>query len=474
MLFILFLYNIINMIKYKYLNIKNLKKINNSISIIFIEHKNKIDIKFDNKLNILYVNCNNINYNNQLALTLKKINSLNELYNNFFNTIIIKLNNNTNIQNTIEICEYIYYNFNLYKTTNDINQNYIKNIILTSSIPINNNIKKSMQYGKIISESTNIVKDLINMPGNKLYPKKFANIINKDSKTSGFKCTIYNKNQMIKMKLNTILSVSQGSSYEPQFIILEYNKNNKNNKDKKDKPLLLIGKGVTFDTGGISLKSGDFSDMKTDMTGAAVVYGIIRTISQLNINTNVIGILPIVENMVSKSAVRPGDIITSHSGKTIEIIDTDAEGRLILSDSLSYGIQKFQPKQIIDFATLTSDAEHITDGFTSIIMGNNDNLIDKLIKSGENTNELLTKLPLYDIFIEKTKSDIADIRNYSKDVNAGAIMGGAFLANFTDPKIPWTHIDLSGVWNNKLNEYMTETNSNGKGVRLGINYILNN
>ena len=226
------------------------------------------------------------------------------------------------------------------------------------------------------------------MPANELYPKKMANFIMKDSYKSNYKCTIFNEKQIKKLKFNTILSVSQGSKYEPQFIILEYNKS-------KDKPILFVGKGVTFDTGGISLKNGDFSDMKTDMTGAAVIFGIIRTIAKLNIKTNIIAILPIVENMISNNASRPGDIITSFSGKTIEITDTDAEGRLILADALSYGIKLFKPKQIIDIATLTGDAENITNGITSMIMGNNQNIINNLIISGSNTDELLWQLPLW-------------------------------------------------------------------------------
>jgi leucyl aminopeptidase len=455
------------MINYKY--IKNYYNIND-INFKFIFNKNKNNFKYNQKISTftIYYNDDN-NYNNQLALAIKKIIDINKINNKIYDNIVINLINNDDITiyNTIEICEYLFYNYNNYKTYN-INNNYsLKNIILTSNKSINKSIINSINKGKIISESTNLIKDLINMPANELYPKKLANIIFKDSIKSKFKCTIFNENKIKKLKLNTILSVSQGSKYEPQFIILEYKQNN-------NKPILLVGKGVTFDTGGISLKTDDFSDMKTDMTGAAVVFGIIRTIAKLNINTNIVAILPIVENMVSKNATRPGDIITSYSGKTIEITDTDAEGRLILADALSYGIKHFKPREIIDIATLTGAAENITNGVTSMIMGNNNILINNLINSGLNTEEFLWQLPLWKIFIDRTKSDIADIKNYSFEHSAGSIMGGAFLANFVDYNIPWAHIDLSGAWNNKINEYMSDINSNGKGVRLGVNYIINN
>ena len=263
-----------------------------------------------------------------------------------------------------------------------------------------------------------------------------------------------------------ITSVCDGSKYKPRLVILKYIGNKKNKKN-----IVLVGKGVTFDTGGINLKTRDFSDMKSDMTGSAIVFGVMNAVSKIGCDKNIVCLLPIVENMIDANATRPGDVIKMYNKKTVEVTDTDAEGRLIMADAIAFS-KKFNPELIIDIATLTGGAEYITNQKASIIMGNNNDLINKFIRIGEKENEKLINLSIWKDFVKSTKSDIADYKNYDYNNKGGTIYAAAFLSNFLpNENIKWIHIDLGGDIITNDNYYYKK-GATGKGTRLLMNYLL--
>lgn len=322
-------------------------------------------------------------------------------------------------------------------------------------------------------DSIKLVKDLGEEPANILTPTEFVKRVEVRGKQSGFNVKVIEEKQLKKMGMNSLLSVSEGSQYPGYLVELHLNgrkntnkksiRNNKNSnknfkkmkqtkKNKKNKniygggkPIIIVGKGVTFDTGGNSLKGpNSMIDMKTDMIGAATVLAIMDYLSKIGCKKNVIGLMPIVENMPGRYATRPGDIVKSYSGKTIEIMDTDAEGRLILADALTYA-QEFKPNKIIDLATLTGSQEKLSCGLFTSIFGNDTKFNEKLIEMGDKTNEKLVELPVYRRFIDDTKSDIADVKNSDFKCKTGAIYGAAFLWNFVDEdKFKWVHLDIAG------------------------------
>ena len=199
-----------------------------------------------------------------------------------------------------------------------------------------------------------------------------------------------------------------------------------------------------FDSGGLSIKLGDFSDMKTDMTGSAIVYGTLKLLEHFNVKGHFIGLLPIVENMVDANSTRPGDILKAYNGKTVEITDTDAEGRLIMADALAFS-KNYNPYLCIDIATLTGQAAKIFGSKSGVVMGNNNKLTQDIISAGNKNKERLWELPMWDEYVELTKSKIADYKNLSYGVSAGTIMAGAFLSNFVPEKANWLHLDIAGI-----------------------------
>ena len=285
---------------------------------------------------------------------------------------------------------------------------------------------------------------------------------------SDIKIKILNKSQLEKIGCNLILGVNQGSKNKPMLITLEYKKN----IIKETKPIALIGKGVMFDSGGYNIKSGNFSDMKNDMTGSAIVYAIFKLLSKFNIDGHFIGLLPIVENMIDAESVRPGDILKAYNGKTVEIIDTDAEGRLIMADALAYS-EKYKPYMCIDVATLTGQAASIFDSKSSVIMGNNNKYIQKMIKAGINNNEKIWELPMWNEYVELTKSNIADYKNYTYEARAGTIMAGAFLSNFIPKDTNWIHLDIAGVDNLKTNTSTRHYGASGEILRTLFSFLEN-
>ena len=363
-------------------------------------------------------------------------------------------------------------------------------------------LKHHKELSKFIKmlDSIKLVKDLGEEPANILTPPEFVKRVEVRGKQSGFNVKVIEEKQLKKMGMNSLLSVSEGSQYPGYLVELHLNRkkntnkksirNNKNSnkngkkmkqtkKNKKNKkniknkniygggkPIIIVGKGVTFDTGGNSLKGSDsMIDMKTDMLGAATVLAIMDYLAKIGCKKNVIGLMPIVENMPGRYATRPGDIVKSYSGKTIEIMDTDAEGRLILADALTYA-QEFNPDRIVDLATLTGSQEKLSCGLFTSIFGNNTKFNEKLIEMGDKTNEKLVELPVYRRFIDDTKSDIADVKNSDFKCKTGAIYGAAFLWNFIDEdKFKWAHLDIAGP-------ARKGGNITGVCVRLLSDYIL--
>lgn len=313
--------------------------------------------------------------------------------------------------------------------------------------------------------AVSFTKDLVNEPANKLTPAEFANRAKKELQNLGIKVTVFNKSELIKRKMGAVLAVGDGSKNEPKMIILNYKP-----KTKAKKKIALVGKGVTYDTGGLSIKStAGMLEMKADMAGGAVVAGIIKSAADLKLPVELIGIIPAVENSISGNSFRPGDIIKTSSGKSIEVMDTDAEGRIILSDALEYASNQ-KPDEIIEFSTLTGAIAVALGLFTSGLFTKSDELSEKLLESAYNTYERIWRMPMWDDFNEEIKSDIADVKNLGSRWG-GAITAAKFLEKFVNEKIPFAHLDIAGPsLHHKLTNY-TDKFHTGYGVRLIFDYL---
>ena len=322
--------------------------------------------------------------------------------------------------------------------------------------------ESAIQQGSAISTGMNLTRDLGNLPGNICTPSYLARQAKNLAKgQKNLKVSVLDEAEMRQLKMGSLLSVSAGSRQSAKLITLEY----KGGK-AKDQPVVLVGKGVTFDTGGISLKPGATMDeMKYDMCGAASVMGTINAVMAMELPINVVGIVPATENMPDGLATKPGDIVTSMSGQTIEVLNTDAEGRLILCDALTYA-EKFKPRCVIDIATLTGACIVALGKIPSAVLGNHQPLINDLIQSGKQIEDKIWELPLWDEYQEQLNSNFADMANIgSRD--AGTITAACFLSRFTK-KYKWAHLDIAGTaW--KSGDAKGAT---GRPVPLLTQYIL--
>jgi len=326
-------------------------------------------------------------------------------------------------------------------------------------------IRPELTKAEIIGEEHGYVRDLINRPGSELGPLEFCGEARKSGKKFGFTVKVYDEKHLARMKYNGIIQVGQGSKSPPRLIELIYSGGGKN------KPLIaLCGKGVTFDSGGISIKGSEgMEKMKYDMAGAGSVLGVMRSVARLKMKVSLLGVLPLVENMPSGDAQRPGDIIRMADGTTVEVISTDAEGRLILADAL-YHCQRFKPKEIIDIATLTGAVRIALGRFAIGLMGNDEGLISRITQAGAKAGERCWVLPLWDEYKELIKSEVADIKNGSWAREAGTIIGGIFLKQFVKG-VPWTHLDIaSTAWSDEPHPYLGK-GPTGKGMRLLVRYL---
>lgn len=351
------------------------------------------------------------------------------------------------------------YSFDKYKTSKPTKKvNLVK--FITNHYVTTQNIYK--EYNSILN-GVNLARDLVNEPSNILTPSEFVSRI-KNLSSPNLKIKILEQKKLSQLGMEALLAVSHGSRQDPYVAIIEYL------PIKDQKPLLILGKGVTFDSGGISIKpSGGMDEMKGDMAGAATVVGLMKALDDKKPNLNVIGIVGLVENMTDGNAMRPGDIIRSMSGKTIEILNTDAEGRLVLADLATYSIKNYQPKAIIDLATLTGAILVALGQEMAGLFANDDNLAKQLMKSGEETGELLWRMPIGDKYMEMIKSKVADIKNVGGRY-AGAITAAEFIHAFVEDT-PWAHIDIAGT---SITSPKTDVNNSwasGFGVRLLCQYI---
>ncbi|MCD6575555.1 MAG: leucyl aminopeptidase [Nanoarchaeota archaeon] len=354
------------------------------------------------------------------------------------------------------------YEFDKFKTKKEDIE--IKEVTFATTSPLK--FKKGMEVGQIISKYVCCARDLVNNPSNHATPSALASKIKEISKKNKIKIRIYGEKEIERMGMGCFLGVAQGSSKEPKLVVLEYWGN------KKSKEFhALVGKGVTFDSGGISLKPSEkMSEMKGDMAGGAAVACGINAIAELKLPVNVIGVIPCVENMPGGNAMKPGDILTSMSGKTVEVINTDAEGRLALADAI-YFISKKKPKAIIDIATLTGACIVALGYHVAGLMGNNEELIKSIFKAGEKTNERVWNLPLYKEYSKVIKSDIADIKNIGYEGGAaGSLTAAAFLKEFVG-KTPWAHIDMAGTFWSKEDKDYVKKGATGWGVRLFVEFF---
>ncbi|MDP3948508.1 MAG: leucyl aminopeptidase family protein [bacterium] len=343
------------------------------------------------------------------------------------------------------------FEFNAYKAVPKTGWNFVENVSIVGSE--NSSLKKVVADGKIISEEINKARALSNTPGGDMTPARLAEAAAKAGKISGFKVNVLNEAQIKKLGMGGVIGVSKGSAERPKFIIMEYMRGS-----KKDKPVVLVGKGVTFDTGGLNLKPSSYIyEMHMDMSGGAAVIHTIAALARLKVKKNIIGLVPAVENMPSGSSYHPGDLLKTMNGKTIEVLDTDAEGRVILADALEYS-KKYKPEIVIDIATLTGAAMAALGQRASAIFSTDLKIENELREAGEKTGDYLWPLPLWEEYEEEIKGTFGDFANVGKTRYGGAITGAVFLWQFIkktrinagktrinadDKEIPWVHLDIA-------------------------------
>ena len=327
-------------------------------------------------------------------------------------------------------------------------------------------IESAIKKAQIITQAVYFARDLVSAPSNEMTPSIMAQKAREIARRKNVSCKVLDKAKMKEMGMNALLAVASGSNEEPKFIILEYA-----GGKKSAAPIVLVGKGLTFDSGGISIKPSDkMEEMKSDMSGGAAVMGVIMAAADLHLPLNIIGFIPATENMPGGTAYKPGDILKSYSGKTIEVLNTDAEGRLILADALAYA-SEFKPEAVIDVATLTGACIVALGDDVIGMLGTDDKLKSEIDRAAQATGELVWELPLWEGYHELIKSDIADYKN-SSGRSAGTITAAAFLSKFTGDA-PWVHLDIAGpAWTNKEKTYIPK-GASGVAVRLLVEFLRN-
>lgn len=337
---------------------------------------------------------------------------------------------------------------------------------LTVVLPkVSKEAEAGMEAGVATSEAVNWVRDLVNRPANYLKTSDLVREAQEMAEPRDIIVKVLGKQELVAQGFGCLLGVNQGSTEPPAFIILEYW-----GGKKQDRPYALVGKGLTFDSGGVCIKPAEGMDeMKSDMGGAATVLGAMRALSDLKAPVNVVGLLSVTDNMPSGSAYKPGDILTSYSGLTVEVIDTDAEGRIVLSDALAYADRNYDPVATLDLATLTGSIIVALGGLVTGLFSNDQALSDRLMQSSERTGEKLWPMPTWDVYAEQIESDIADLRNIGR-TRGDAIHAAKFLEKFAG-KRPWAHLDIAGPsWLDHDRAYEPKGGT-GNGVRLLVDML---
>lgn len=354
------------------------------------------------------------------------------------------------------------YSFSRYKSSKE-NENRVAKVVL----------RDNSDYADTIARETEIIcrcalecRDMVNESSDRCTPRDFAEEAKKISHTHGLRCTIMDEKEIEKEGMGLLASVGRGSPNPPRLVIVRYK-----GEPKSTKTIALVGKGITFDSGGLNLKSsGNIETMRSDMAGAAACLYAIKAAAELGIKKNIVAIMPLAENMPGGASYRPGDIYRAYNGKTVEIGNTDAEGRLILADALAYTTAQLKPECIIDIATLTGACIISLGEVIAGLLTPHEHLAQLIFETGEKTGEKVWRLPLPKEYEEDLKSDFADLINVASGRKAGAIMGALFLKNFVG-SVPWAHIDIAGPsWFSKKRGYRPK-NATGFGVRLFVEFL---
>ncbi len=359
------------------------------------------------------------------------------------------------------------YRFSRYKTGDPDDANELDRLTLVEFDAAKQaEVERGALIGRIVADGACLARDLVSHPGNEMPPTVLAERAREMAGGVGLSCEVLDENRIAEEGMRTLLAVAQGSAQPPRFIVLEHD-----GGKTDDPPVVLIGKGITFDTGGISIKGSEgMWDMKFDMGGAAAVIGAMQATARLNLPVRTVGLVAASENMPGSRALKPGDIIRSMLGKTIEIRSTDAEGRLVLADAVTYAA-RYKPAAAIDLATLTGACVIALGHEASGLISNNDGLADEIARAGGRTGEIAWCLPILEGHREQIKSDIADIKN-TGGRPAGAITGAAFIEAFVQD-FPWAHLDIAGTaWTDKDRPYIPKGGT-GWGVRLLVDFLRN-
>ena len=337
---------------------------------------------------------------------------------------------------------------------------------ISVSFTSSNSIKTILNEGKYTGETINRIKTLVDAPPNIKTPEFLGKWAEKSSKDANYKCTVLKHKVLEKQGFDAVLSVGKGSVNKPVVIINEYTP-----KKSKNVDICFVGKGITFDSGGLSIKpSTNLHYMKSDMGGAAVVLGVIELVAKLKLNINIVGIVCSAENAVDAESYRPGDVINSYSGKTIEIIDTDAEGRLVLADGLSYAVKKIKPEYLIDLATLTGSVVRTLGYEAAGMFTHNQEMASTMSDIGYKVHERVWQLPMFEEYKADLHSDIADIRNFSGKPLTGATNAAQFLESFTEEHKNWLHLDIAGV-SFGSSPYAKMKSASGYGIQLITEFV---
>jgi leucyl aminopeptidase len=339
---------------------------------------------------------------------------------------------------------------------------------------LDESLQSTLDQAAILCEATNLARAWAHEPANVINPVSLAARVEELATEVGLKCTILDDKQLAEMGAGAIVAVGQGSATPSRLIVLEYQPPALSGDETGNEapPVALVGKAITFDTGGYSIKSTDgMVGMKHDKCGALAVLGAIVAAARLKINTPVVAVLAAAENMISEVSYRPNDILKTLSGKTVEIISTDAEGRLVLCDALAYAQQQFKPRAMIDLATLTGGVVVALGSTRAGLLSNNDELSSALFSTGEQVHERLWRLPLDDDYFELLKSEDADFKNSSGVRKAHPIVGGIFLKQFVNDETPWAHLDIAGVSDWDKDMPYCPKGASGFGVRLLVEYL---
>jgi leucyl aminopeptidase len=350
------------------------------------------------------------------------------------------------------------YEFTRYKTKKK--PEALQEVLLCGGMSVA--LKKALSHGEITARAANVARDIANTSALDMNPTKLAATAKDALRGTKANVKVLGEKELKKLKMNLLLAVGQGTKDETKLIVIEYK-----GAGAQERPLVFVGKGITYDTGGLNVKpSGHMHDMHMDMAGGAAVIGALAAIAKAGIKRNIIGIVPAAENVVSAESMRAGDIVTAMNGMTVEILHTDAEGRLILADALTYS-ERFKPAAIIDVATLTGAALVALGPMASAIMGNDETLEETLRSLGEETGDLVWPLPLWDEYQQPLKSARADIANIATNFsrNNGTIEGAAFLKNFVPKDVPWTHIDIAPRMESASHDKLAK-GATGEPVRL--------